>query len=454
MTSSIRHGAASARGPRRPLDVVTALAATALLIGPGMMLFAWPPGADEARLQLWARALSGGAVFYRDLWDGTQPGLAWFYQLGHALPAGELGPRILLLVLVLVAGRLLYGAMSRAHAHPLTRAFGPAAVFAPVLLLGERGGVGHVEGVVVALLVPQVVLTGLLDDPDDRMPSGRRRWSLAATWGTAGVFAGILAVFEVTYLSISGVLLTGAVALAWRRGAGRERLTGGLLGYVAGATAPIGAALGYLTWHGVAGAAWHAAVTLRVAAWSEGVSGEPVRALLSALPLLTLPVLACLVAAEALARHRQVRRRWLPAGVTFAAALLAAVVCLALPGSGAQAGPLLAGIIAVPALLGLDALARRPSPPSSPRWPVTPWSSPRDWRHAWSARPWERWVRLRQPSAAPPPGPSTCDPSTPRTIGPARRPRRSPARSRPAPASTCSATRASTACCTRPLRCR
>ena len=55
------------------------------MLAAGYPTLAAPIRGDEALFVSMGRQLAGGAVLYRDLWDVTNPGLIWFYQLAGTL---------------------------------------------------------------------------------------------------------------------------------------------------------------------------------------------------------------------------------------------------------------------------------------------------------------------------------------------------------------------------------
>lgn len=361
VTSSTRRGDIIGSGPadRRPRGLLAA--ALALLAVPTSLLLVWPMDGDQALFHLGAQTLADGGVYYRDFWDIKQPGIYWFYQAGEALTGSEAGPRLLEALLVLAAGALLHRRLTRVHAHPITQVVGPLLLFTPYLLLAYRGGVGQVEGLAVPLLLAHVVLTGLLDDPDDRLTGGVT-WCVALPWLVAGLTAGTLAVLKTMYVVLPLTLLAGALVVLLRRRAGAGAVLARLTCYAVGAAVPLGATLAYLLAHDVLGVGWYTSITLpRQIATLDSLHqpGTLEYLLTTAARYLCLPVLGTLVAIRAVASSPGLRRRWAPAGATM---LLAAAVFTACVATQYLTGRRLltyAVLLGLPALLGVDVMARR-----------------------------------------------------------------------------------------------
>ncbi len=341
----------------------TILAAVALLAVPTMLLFLWPMDGDQALFHLGAQTLADGGVYYRDFWDIKQPGIFWFYVAGEAI-WGQVGPRVLEVLLVLVAGAALAARLRRLHAHPLTQVLGPTLVFAPYLLLAYRAGVGQIEGLAVSLLLLHVLLTGLLEDPDDRLTEHdpRRSGPALAAWGVAGLLAGVIAVLKTMYVVLPAVLLVGAVVVLARRHAGRPAILARLAAYALGAAMPLAATLVYLVHHDVAAVAWYTSLELpgQIAALDTlAPPGSVPYLLTTAVRYLWLPALAVAVTVGALLRHPGLRRRWLPAMTTAAVVNAVFVGCVAAQYINGRRLLTLAVLLGVPALLGVDLAARR-----------------------------------------------------------------------------------------------
>lgn len=361
VTSSTRRGDIIGSGPvdRRPLGLLAA--ALALLAAPAGLLLVWPMDGDQALFHLGAQTLADGGVYYRDFWDIKQPGIYWFYQAGEALTGSQAGPRLLEVLLVLAAGALLHRQLRRVHAHPITQVIGPLLVFAPYLLLAYRAGVGQVEGLAVPLLVVHVVLTGLLDDPDDRLTGGLT-WRAALPWLVAGLTAGALAVLKTMYVVLPLTLLAGALAVLLRRQAGAGAVLGRLTCYGVGAAVPLGATLAYLVGHDVLGVAWFTSIELprQIAALdSLHRPGALAYLLTTAARYLCVPVLGTLVALRAISASTGLRRRWAPAGATLLLATAVFSACVATQYLTGRRLLTYAVLLGIPALLGVDVMARR-----------------------------------------------------------------------------------------------
>jgi hypothetical protein len=88
-----------------------------LIVAAGLTALRKPFAGDQSLFVVGAKAMSHGAVLYRDFWDIKQPGIYWFYQLGLKIPASPEVAVHVLEMLYFVALAVVMMAALRSYFH-------------------------------------------------------------------------------------------------------------------------------------------------------------------------------------------------------------------------------------------------------------------------------------------------------------------------------------------------
>jgi hypothetical protein len=220
-----------------------------------MALFGWaaagtPFRGDHALFTEYARRMNGGAILYRDLWEVTNPGVFWFYQLaGTCFGFTEDG--IHLFEWLYWAAFVQTVAFATKRAHALARwPLAPAVLIGGMYYLTSCSDPAHptkAEGLVAFPLFLSAWLAWLAVD--------RARPSLPLLF-LAGLSGGLAVLLKFAF----GICLLGgwlpALVVAYRR-LGIRTVFVALLAMPAGLAAVLMAAAGFFAAHGALEIALH-----------------------------------------------------------------------------------------------------------------------------------------------------------------------------------------------------
>ncbi len=242
----------------------------ALAVAARLPFLARPPTPDEGGFLVVASQWSPGRSLYGDYWVDRPPLLIGFFELGHRL-GGVIGLHVLGLVLVAVS-ILLAAAIGRC-AHDLDPSAGlrtattglAAALAATILLVSPVSGAVDVNGELVA--VPVVLLGTLLVLLAAREDRGPRRHLLLLG---AGASAAAAALVKQNVVDVVVLLVVAAVTLL-----PRDRVRTVLTHLTVAAAGALTLLLVVLAWAALRGTGpvslWEAIITFRVQA------GETIR---------------------------------------------------------------------------------------------------------------------------------------------------------------------------------
>jgi hypothetical protein len=235
-----------------------------ILVAVGWAAAGTPFRGDQALYAEYARRMSEGAVLYRDLWDVTNPGVFWFYQLaGTCFGFTEDGIHLFEWLYWVAFVLVVSLAVKRAHALPRWP-LAPAVLVGGVYYLtscSDPSQLTKAEGLVA---FPLFVSVWLVCVAVERARLSYR-WMVAA-----GVAGGIAVLFKFVFAGcvVGGWLLP--LLLAIRRYGLRTTLTR-CLGLLLGMAAVAAAAARYFWIHG----AWEDVVrTLVVTPWEVVAHAE------------------------------------------------------------------------------------------------------------------------------------------------------------------------------------
>lgn len=148
-----------------------------------------PIRGDHALFALYGRAMGDGAVLYRDLWEVTNPGVLWFYQLAGTLFGFDEDGLHLFEWLYWLAFVLSVSAAVKS-AHGLTRwPLAPAVLVGGVFYLSSSAETAHLtkaEGLVAFPLFLAAWLAVRAEDTRFR-PAAHGLWLLAGACGGVAV---------------------------------------------------------------------------------------------------------------------------------------------------------------------------------------------------------------------------------------------------------------------------
>ena len=201
-----------------------------------LTLVPMPFTGDQALFVVFAKALDGGAVLYRDIWDIKQPGIFLFYLLaGRLFGFDEVGVHTLDLVMWFGFSALLALALRRDLRRAWVAAIVPAAILGIYAMVVDASEVTQVENVVGPLLFA-VAWFGL--DP----PSWGRRSAFLS-----GLAAGVVLLFKLVFLPIVALVWIAIVVYRLRDGEGwRVVLLRFVVPAAAGLAIPIAALGAYI----------------------------------------------------------------------------------------------------------------------------------------------------------------------------------------------------------------
>lgn len=144
---------------------------------------------DHALFALYGRAMKDGAVLYRDLWEVTNPGVLWFYQLAGTL-FGFTEDGIRLFEWLYWTAFVLTVSWAVKSAHGLARwPLAPAVLVGGVFYLSSSAETAHLtkaEGLVAFPLFLAAWLAGRAEETPFR-PAARGLWVLAGACGGVAV---------------------------------------------------------------------------------------------------------------------------------------------------------------------------------------------------------------------------------------------------------------------------
>jgi hypothetical protein len=177
--------------PRRIFATVTALA---LLAVAGLANLPLPFSGDQALFSLGARALSRGAVLYRDFWDLKQPGIYWFYRLaGATFGYNEIAVHTLELIWFLALALLIVVSMRPRFALACMGELCALFTVGVYLTVCRTWHLTQLEGLVALPLFAGLILA---------VPTTPGATAGKARWFGFGIAAGVVAVFKLLLLAI------------------------------------------------------------------------------------------------------------------------------------------------------------------------------------------------------------------------------------------------------------
>lgn len=178
------------KSPYGLVGILCFLTATSLLL--------WPVDGDQAQYYLGAANLAAGGDYYSSYWDIKQPGLYWFYVAAGSLGLGEIGARLLEMLLATAGGLLSYSSMRQLGARGLP----PVVVSVLSVWLYVAGafdmGVGQAEGLLGFLLAAQIRL----------LLAARNR---TCPWAVAGVLTGVCIVLKILFVGFGTMIMLGVL---------------------------------------------------------------------------------------------------------------------------------------------------------------------------------------------------------------------------------------------------
>jgi hypothetical protein len=251
------NGPLESRRPGDPPRSLHALAVAVVAVA-GALCLAMPFWGDQALFTLYGRALTRGAVLYRDVFDIKQPGIFVFYAVGGRLFGfTEVGIHVFELAYWLAFSIFAIVAL---RPYFTTRWGTPLAPVFTVVVYYLHAGPLDLTQIEILVAFPLLAAWWLIDRAEPGTRKGLRRYA------GAGLAAAAVVLMKYPYVLIVLAFLAYTVLRSRRRGIRIRNLRGSLAVFVIALLAPLLIVAAYFAAYGQLGRIWWAYFELGAAA--------------------------------------------------------------------------------------------------------------------------------------------------------------------------------------------